>query len=326
MTIVGPDISSYQDGLDVAHLDHPFVIAKCTEGTYYVDQDYNTWRSQAQASGKLFIAYHFISGENPTAQARALAAHIGDTRIPVMLDWEPTSNYRPDLIQLIAVADAMHTAGLRVVLAYAPHWHWESIGSPSLTSLRIRGISLVSSAYPGGSDYPGDDAPGWQPYGGLTPLLYQYTASAPIAGRAVDMNAYRGSIDQLRAALGLPTPTSEGTLVPTIPDSIAHHFPDMDLSGDFPPNGPFTVEQAAIWADARAEAAYRQAVANGTKLDQLLARAAIDVDALAAALAPKIEGGTQSGMPADQLADLCAHAAVVHLNDILGAGLKAGGA
>lgn len=315
MTIFGPDLSSFQDGLDAGALDYPFVIAKCSEGTYYTDRDYHAWRLQAEAAGKAFIPYHFISGEGPAAQARALAAHIGDPTLPVMLDFEPTGAYRPDLPQLLAVADAMKAVGLRVRLAYVPRWYWQQLGSPTLTSLAARGIALVASAYPGGTGYPGDDAAGWQPYGGMASALYQYTDHAPVQGRGVDMNAFRGTLAELRTLLG-DNPMAK------IPGSIARHFPGMDLTGDFTPDFDYTVESAAIWADARAEAAYRQALDNGRKLDQLLARAALDVDALAAALAPKIEAGAAAGMPAQALADLCAHTAVLHLADAL----KAGGA
>jgi len=313
VTILGPDLSSFQDGMDVTALPYPFVLAKCTEGTYYVDADYHGWRLQAEDAGKYFIAYHFISGEDPAAQARALAAHIGDPAIPVMLDWEPTALFRPTYAQLLAVADAITAAGMRVVLAYAPHWYWVTVNSPSLTGLADRDIALVSSAYGTGTDYPGDDALGWLPYGGLTPLLYQYTDHASVAGRSVDMNAFRGTLPELLTALGAHS-------MATIPPSIAHHFAGLDLSTDFPPGVEFTAETAAIWADARAEAAYRKAAENGAKLDQLLARPVADVDALAAALAPKLQAGMTAGVPAEQLAELVAHVSIQHFADALKAG------
>lgn len=47
MTVFGPDISSYQAGLNLSRLtDASFVIAKATEGTYYTDADYQGWRRQ----------------------------------------------------------------------------------------------------------------------------------------------------------------------------------------------------------------------------------------------------------------------------------------
>lgn len=121
-----------------------------------------------------------------------------------------------------------------------------------------------------------------------------------------------------RAAAIAGAPTSGGTM------AVLDHTDAVTIwaysHGDAP-DVHQTLANAAAWAGG-ANAKSAEAC---TKLDQLLARAAVDVDALAAALAPKISAGQSTGMPADQLADLCAHAAVVHLNDVLAAGLKAGG-
>lgn len=264
MAIFAADISSYEHGLAVADLkDCAAILAKCTEGTYYVDADYAGWRTQAKAAAKLFVVYHFISGEDPAEQAKNLAAHIGDPSLPVMLDWEPAGKYSPTLAQLYAVADAMNARGLRVRLAYVPRWYWAQLGGPDLSGLTARKLGMISSAYPGGSGtaaqlYPGDGAAGWQPYGGVTPLLYQYTNQAADGGQRIDMNAYKGSALQLAAFLGqpVPTPPSGGTAMPTIPDSIASQDPDLpEIRGMFPAGQPFDPNTALIWSDERAAAA-----------------------------------------------------------------------
>jgi len=316
VTILGPDVSSFQDGLDLGQAPYPFAIMKISEGTYYTDKDYPAWRAQAEASGKIPIGYHFISGEDPAAQARHLAACIGDKRLPLMLDFEPTKTYRPDLAQLIAVADEVNAAGMHVRLAYVPRWYWQQIGSPTLTSLGARGIALVASAYPGGTGYPGDDAAGWQPYGGMTPLLYQYTDHAPVGGKAVDMNAYKGTIAQLAEGLDLTahTPTTGGIPMGSIPPSIAAKWPD--IAGELPPNAPFDDSTAIIWADGGARAAALYARQARDAVIALAARYAapppVDVDALAKALAPLLAAGAS--------ADQVAHAVVVELGAVLKAG------
>lgn len=229
MTIFGPDISSYQHGVNVRALTDEFVLIKCTEGTYYTDADYGNWLSQAKASGKLAVAYHFVSGEDPDAQAAHLLAHIIDKALPVMLDWEPTATYRPTLAQLLAVADALVRHGLRPRLAYAPKWYCQQIGSPSLTGLSARGMGLVSSEYPGGSGYPGDNADGWSPYGGMTPILYQFTDVAVEGGQTVgDRNAYRGTIGQFAAFLGtgIPAPSSTPGADMALTDTV-HFSPEL---------------------------------------------------------------------------------------------------
>ncbi len=219
MTIFGPDISSYEEGLILSALGSAsFVIAKTTEGTYYTDRDYQGWRQQAGSLGKPFVWYHFLSGEDVHAQAAHTAANVGDRSLPGMLDVEPTATYRPTLAQAIAYADAAAAVGLRLRLVYLPHWYWEELGSPSLAALAARGLSLVSSSYPGGTGspaglYPGDGAGGWQAYGGMTPLIYQYTDKASDGGQSMDYNAFRGSVAQLLAALGAgSTPTTAGDI------------------------------------------------------------------------------------------------------------------
>ena len=319
MTIFGPDISSYQHGVNVRALVDPFLLLKCTEGTYYTDADYENWLAQAKSSGKLAIPYHFVSGEDPDAQAAHLLAHIVDKTLPVMLDWEPTTTYRPTLAQLYAVADALVRHGLRPKLAYAPKWYWQQIGSPSLAGLSDRRMGLVSSEYPGGSGYPGDNADGWSTYGGMTPILYQFTDSAVEGGQSVgDRNAYRGTIDQLAAFLDAAAPSSPtpqgGTTVGTIPASIGQKWPE--IAGDFPANQQFADETAIIWADGGARAAALYAKQARDAVNALAAKvgqpAAIDVNALAAALAPHLSAGAT----ADQLAE----AVVAHLATTLAKG------
>lgn len=204
MAIYGADISSYQHGLDVQKLAGGFVILKCTEGTYYVDADYASWVPLARASGKTVVAYHFLKTESSAHdQATWLARHIGDTKIPVMLDVETEGASKPGIGLVLETIDTMKQLGLNVRLVYLPHWYWGEIGSPSLTGIADRNVGLVSSNYPGGSVYPGDSGPGWAAYGGVTPMLWQYT-STPL-----DMNAYKGTIGELQSFLEGDTMTPE---------------------------------------------------------------------------------------------------------------------
>jgi len=215
MTIFGPDISSYQSGLNLSRLsDASFVIAKTTEGTYYTDADYQAWRTQAAQLGKPFIWYHFLSGENAAAQARHTAANLGNSALPGMLDAEPAGSYSPTLAQILAYVDAAFALGLNLRLIYLPRWYWQQMGSPSLSELASRDVQLVSSSYPGGSGsprsiYPGDGAAGWASYGGMTPLIYQFTNQAADGGQALDYNAFRGSTAQLVTALSAKSATED---------------------------------------------------------------------------------------------------------------------
>ena len=246
MTCFGPDISSYQSGLVLSRLaEASFVIAKTTEGTYYTDADYQAWRQQAAQLRMPFVWYHFLSGENAAAQAAHTAANVGDSSLSGMLDFEPAGSFEPTIAQGLAYVDAAHAAGLRVVLIYLPHWYWLQLGQPDLSGFAARGVQLVSSAYPGGSGspssiYPGDGAAGWQSYGGMTPLIYQFTNQASDGGQPLDYNAFRGSAAQLAAALGPSAPAP--VPAPPVPPSTDPEDDSMPAFATGPINpGPGAV-------------------------------------------------------------------------------------
>lgn len=327
MTVFGPDISSYERRVNIAALVHDaFVIAKCTEGTYYTDAYYDGTRTQAKAAGKDFIWYAFLSGEDVHAQVAHVLAHVGDKSLPGMLDIEPTQTYTPTLAHALDWLDAAREAGLHMRLAYLPRWFHGQIGSPSLSGLTSRGVGLVASSYPNqtihdpGTVYAaigGDKASGWQPYGGVAPTLLQFTDVAVEGGQTLgDMNAFRGTRQQFSAFLGNTAPapapssvptTSGGSAVGTIPPSIAQKWPE--LAADFPPNATFTDESALIWADGGARAAALYAMQARDAVNALAQRITapppVDVQALAAALAPLLHAGAG--------ADEVATAVVAHL-------------
>lgn len=292
MTIFGPDISSYEHGLRIADLSDLFILAKVTEGTYYRDADWPTFRDAARTAGKLLIGYHFVTGEDPAAQAANLARWIGDKNIPVMLDFEPTGNSHPTHAQQLAVADAIKAEGMRVRLSYTPRWYWQQIGSPDLTGLTDRGIGVVSSNYPNTSipnpaqDYAadgGDSGPGWASYGGITPLLWQFT-DAGVEQQKMDFNAFRGTVAELAAFLGTTT-TSAGDDVQltdqiTFPPYAVQTYPDFGFNSQ-------TVDVGSLLAWTAARVSH---IANHLQ--------PVDVNALAAALAPHLSAGAT----ADQVA------------------------
>lgn len=306
MTLLGTDISSYQNGLSLADLAYSdFVIAKCSEGTYYHDGNYGGWRSQAGSLKKPFAWYHFLTDEDPQAQFdHCLFTLGGEKTLPGMLDVEPTGYSRPDLNRVLAFADIARANGLNLRLVYLPHWYWVEIGSPSLTPLTDRGLILVASAYPGGTGsptqlYPGDDAIEWEPYGGVTPGVYQYTNQATDAGRSLDYNAIRYT--SVYDAIFKSNPTGD-TAMGTIPASIGQKWPD--IASEFPANATFDSDNALIWADGGARAAALYAKEAVDAVNALSAKispaalgpqiaAAIDVNALATAISAHMTGVPQ---------------------------------
>jgi hypothetical protein len=321
LTIFGPDISSFEAGLDLSRLpDASFVFAKTTEGTYYTDPDYQGWRAQAARLGKPFAWYHFLTDEDVHAQVAHLLDNVGDKALPGMLDVEPQpqTGSRPTFEQVLAFDDAAHTAGLNLRLVYLPRWYWQEIGSPNLTSLGARALYLVSSNYPGGTGnpeqlYPGDSAAGWQPYhaGGPVPLFYQYTDKASDGGKFEDFNAFRGSVAQLLAFLGTSVSTG-GTddVTPqdieaiaaavylygredvTTPQGVVHNTPLGNLAhgawfATNDANGPVISRLNTLTALVKSAVAPVDVAALAAALGPLL-HPTTDVDALAAALAPHV--------------------------------------
>lgn len=292
MTIFGPDISSYQAGVDVSKLPDPFILMKVTEGTYYIDSQYAKWLTQAKTSGKLVIPYHFVrADETPAAQAAWIAAHILDKSLPLMLDVETENASKPTFQQVLALIGACAREGLRPKLVYLPRWYWQQIGSPSMSTLNSLGIGLISSAYPGGSAYPGDNAAGWAAYGGVTPLLYQFTDSKTDAGQKVgDYNAYKGTVQQFSTFLyGATSPSAQaiGDTMANIPPAIGQKWPE--IAKEFPANGPYDDSGAIIWADggARAAAYYaKQARDEANVINALVGTLNASVNALAAKVLP----------------------------------------
>jgi lysozyme len=217
LTQLGPDLASFQTGISLSSLpDASFVFAKCTEGGSYVDPPYARWLSQADQCGKLFVWYHFLTqSDSAQAQAANTAAHVVDPTLPGMVDVETEGSSTPTLREVCAYIDACRALGLRIKLAYLPQWYWAQVlGSPDLSPLTRRGVGLVSSGYPGASAAAGgpsqyqsdggDHGVGWAAYGGVTPIIWQFTDQAAEGGKSIDYNAYRGSLAELTAFLAEP--------------------------------------------------------------------------------------------------------------------------
>jgi hypothetical protein len=330
MTIYGPDISSFQRGVDISRLTDPFVMLKCTEGTYYADAYYAGWLSQAQISKKLVVAYHFLKAEEPAEeQARWMRSHIVDASLPVMLDVETEGSSRPDLPMVLRTIDAMQAVGLSVRLVYLPRWYWQQVGSPDLTPLAARGVGVVSSAYPsGGRQDPvggylasgGNAGAGWASYGGVTPILWQYTDSG-LEQQPLDFNAFRGTIEELAAFLrGQQTPEGGEVMgTYTVGDGWQRDYPDVAsaLQQHIPAGSTVDEVNAAAYAMIRSFVAAERAAVIESKLDQLLSRQSPAVDV--AAVANQVTAGIMEHLASGADVQAVAVAVQQHLAQALSA-------
>ena len=78
MAMNGIDISSYQSGINLTVVPCDFVITKATEGTGYVNPDYERAYAQAKAAGKCLGIYHYASGGNVQAEADHFLKQVGN--------------------------------------------------------------------------------------------------------------------------------------------------------------------------------------------------------------------------------------------------------
>lgn len=209
MTVFGIDVSEHQNGMSLqkaAAEGIDFFIIRTNDGLHR-DHVYRSHVDDARATGKPISAYMFLRPGNVEAQVRTSLEIMGtDHRYPIWLDVEaPEGGITVDHIR--QARDLFHAAGVPVLGAYSyvPYWEGRIVGGEPDTHEFGR---FWVAAYPAGSysDVPariyervgGDHAWNWgHPLGNQLPSLWQFTSSGAVAGRRVDVNAYRGSLDEL---------------------------------------------------------------------------------------------------------------------------------
>jgi GH25 family lysozyme M1 (1,4-beta-N-acetylmuramidase) len=200
MTLTYPDVSNFQGNMALTS-GTVACFAKASEGTTYKDPYYAHFKAEAARVGAVFGAYHFLHAGNAAAQAANCFAVVG-RGVPVMTDVEPTGSSSPTVQDIVVFRDTFRSLGGLVKLNYLPRWYWSGgMGSPSLKP--VSDLALVASSYTAYSD----TGAGWAPYGGMSPAIWQYTDRQPYSGQAVDFNAYRGTLAEFKALLGLASPT-----------------------------------------------------------------------------------------------------------------------
>src|SRR6516225_9558777 len=176
MTIFYPDVSSYQAGISFANC--VIAVAKATEGSGYTNPDYASAKVRAANAGAFFCAYPFLRAGNGAAQASYARSVVG-SEVPLMIDCEAEYNSNgtlasaPQVSDIVDFVNEYRALGGKTYLLYLPHWYWQGdMGQASLAPVINLGMLLVSSDYTAYSD----TGPGWAPYGGMTPIIWQYTS------------------------------------------------------------------------------------------------------------------------------------------------------
>jgi lysozyme len=245
MTIFYPDVADYQAGISFSGC--VIAMVKATENNNYTNPDYAAAKVRAANAGAYFCAYHFLHAGNGAGQASYAYSRVGGG-IPLMIDCEPTYNSNGTIASAPQISDAVdfineyRALGGTVHLLYLPHWYWQgNLGQVSLSPVIDLGMLLVSSDYTGYSD----TGPGWASYGGMTPLIWQYTSTASLNGVSnVDMNAYQGTLADFQAQVstgaqtgGNPTLTEgdTGPAVQTLQTRLNVWGATLAVDGNFGP-------------------------------------------------------------------------------------------
>ncbi len=217
MTVFYPDVSEFQHGESLRGC--VAACARASEGDWLADPQYAGYHRQASSFDIPFMAYHFLESlSSPVAQAHFCFSIVGKN-VPLMLDFESFAggilkkpnetagssfNVKfsglkkrfqgtlggsyPSVSTAVAFVDSYRALGGTCYVLYMPWWYWTQLGSPSLQPFISRNMVLVSSNYTGYSD----NGPGWNPYGSMTPTIWQYTSTGP-GTYPTDWNAFKGS-------------------------------------------------------------------------------------------------------------------------------------
>ena len=221
-TIFGVDVSEHQDGMSLkraASEGIDFAIIRTTDGTHR-DRCYRSHLEDAESAGLVTAAYHYLrnpsEGTTVAQQVQASLEVMGDKKRPMWIDVETNAGLHVDHIR--QCKREFEKNGVRVIGAYSYVPYWEGRVSPHEPDSHEFGAFWVA-AYgqnPYGNPreiYPGDQHRQWNhPLGNQKPVMWQYGSNAQVAGYIVDINAYRGSRDELSALFsGKPAPDEKPT-------------------------------------------------------------------------------------------------------------------
>lgn len=208
--LFGVDVSEHQDGMPLttaAAEGMVYAIIRTTDGTYK-DRAYTSHLLDAEAAGLITAAYHYLrapsEGTTVAQQVQASVEVMGEHKRPVWIDVE-TDGGTLNVEDIRACKREYEARGVRVIGVYSYVPYWENKIAPGEPDSHEFGALWVA-AYgdnPHGTPsgiYPGNEHRQWAyPLGNQRPVMWQYGSNALVAGYPVDINAFRGTKDQLKA-------------------------------------------------------------------------------------------------------------------------------
>lgn len=238
MTIFGVDVSQWQDGMSLVQAKAEgmtFAIIRLCDGTY-ADPVFRSHLDDAEQAGLLVSTYWYLrapsEGTTISQQVDVIDRQLGGRKdLGVWIDVESVDKAtgRKTLTgaDVHAARAELLRRGYRVPGVYTGAWYWEDMpgGEPSMEGLGYLWVSnygrnLVGppkSLYAGDG---GDNHPGWSyPLGDRKPDLLQFGSQAQVAGKSVDINAYRGTRTDLETLFSGSRHTAPSAPVAQISDS-----------------------------------------------------------------------------------------------------------
>lgn len=205
--------TDFQAGLDVERVaseGYAGIIVKATQGAsgFTAPAAFDDWIRRALARGMVPGAYHWLTNASASSQLDHFLGRIGSpAALLCAVDVEDDSANAPSWATLEAfVAGWRERTADHPLILYSSNWWWSKRGwnGTGLTPY------LWDSQYVIGSDvgsalYSKVPAGWWAPrYGGWNrSTLLQFTSSARVAGKSVDVSAFEGTRQELASLAGL---------------------------------------------------------------------------------------------------------------------------
>jgi GH25 family lysozyme M1 (1,4-beta-N-acetylmuramidase) len=231
--LFGIDVhSEYQRGLNFERAraeGYEFCIIKAAEGPYrdgntYVPTGFKEFFRLAEAEGFVMGVYDFLLSTPAKAQAdhflRTIEAVGGPEDKILMVDFEahPNPALTPGNEQLKTfISEVKRRVGDHPIVVYSGRGFWN--GGDSSGGFDQYGADVAWDAYylhmdpvrpkqfyANSERYFQDAGISWgwgKPWGGVEPWFWQFTSAGGVGGMNIDVNAYRGTSEQLLALTGV---------------------------------------------------------------------------------------------------------------------------
>ena len=224
--IFGVDVSEHQDGMSLKRAKQEgisFAILRLCDGTYR-DRTFISHLKDAESAGLLVSTYWYLrapsEGTTISQQVDVIDQQMKGRRdLSVWIDVESVSGSRKLLTgaDVHAAKRELEKRGYTVAGIYSGAWYWEKMpgGEPSMDGLGSLWVSHYGQRNAYGNyrtiynNEGGANHPGWRyPLGDKRPDILQYGSNGLVAGKYVDVNAFKGTRAELARVFGYdPKPT-----------------------------------------------------------------------------------------------------------------------